>query len=240
MLTIGIVDDDESYVLQLSEKVRSYFFKRNIENNIYVYTHGDDFLGEIERHSFDIVFLDIEMPETDGMTIAKRLRFISHAPLIIFVTAKKCYIEEAFGLNVMAFIEKKSLDLHINQAIDSCIEVIEANKRISFKTDDGLRSFYINDLKCFYVENRKIYAITNDGFFQIYQETLKSIFNKIDSDCFIIPNRCSIVNLRYVRNTKNREIYLRDCKHVEQISRDKKKSVDESFMSFVLQQELYK
>ena len=60
----------------------------------------------LERHPVDVVFLDIHMPGTDGLSLAHALRTLQPAPAIVFVTAHSQHAAQAFDLDVVDYLTK--------------------------------------------------------------------------------------------------------------------------------------
>jgi DNA-binding LytR/AlgR family response regulator len=68
--------------------------------------HGRQALDLIEQHRPDIAFLDIRMPELDGMALAARLKNLTEPPLIVFITAYDEYAVKAFEQNAVDYLLK--------------------------------------------------------------------------------------------------------------------------------------
>ena len=179
------------------------------------------------------------MPNENGIDIARRLRNIDHPPVVIFVTSKEKYMRDAFGMNVFAFIVKEKMNEELAPIMTDCLTYLEKNNGVTLKTNQGLHRFYFNDIICVYSEDRKIQVITHLEVFQIYQETLGSIVQKLNHPQFVSPNRGSIVNLRYVSNTREGCITLEHTNHKEYISRERIKEFDRIFTNYVLGQRIY-
>ena len=68
--------------------------------------NGAEALKSIQMLSPDVAFLDIRMPELDGMNLAKQLQQLSHPPLIVFITAYDEYAVKAFEQNAVDYLLK--------------------------------------------------------------------------------------------------------------------------------------
>lgn len=60
----------------------------------------------IERHSVDVVLVDIRMPTMDGIELARHIGQLEAPPAIIFVTAYDAYAVQAFELNAIDYLVK--------------------------------------------------------------------------------------------------------------------------------------
>lgn len=239
MYKFALVDDEIVFLKILDQKLSNILFEKHIEYHLSSFNQPTSFLKTLSQENYDIVFLDIDMPNENGIDIARRLRNIDHPPVVIFVTSKEKYMRDAFGMNVFAFIVKEKMNEELAPIMTDCLTYLEKNNGVTLKTNQGLHRFYFNDIICVYSEDRKIQLITHLEVFQIYQETLGSIVQKLNHPQFVSPNRGSIVNLRYVSNTRKGCITLEHTNHKEYISRERIKEFDRIFTDYVLGQRIY-
>lgn len=239
MYKFALVDDENMFLKILDQKLSNILFQKHVDYHLSSFNKAIDFLKTLSKENYDIVFLDIDMPDENGIDIAHRLRNLCHPPVVIFVTSKEKYMRDAFGMNVFAFIVKEEMDKELAPIMADCLTYLEKNNGVTLKTNQGLHRFYFNDIICVYSEDRKIQLITHLEVFQIYQETLGSIIQKLNHPQFVSPNRGSIVNLRYVSHTKKGCITLEHTDHKEYISRERVKEFDRIFTDYVLGQRIY-
>lgn len=239
MYKFALVDDEIVFLKILDQKLSNILFEKHIEYHLSSFNQPTSFLKTLSQENYDIVFLDIDMPNENGIDIARRLRNIDHPPVVIFVTSKEKYMRDAFGMNVFAFIVKEKMNEELAPIMTDCLTYLEKNNGVTLKTNQGLHRFYFNDIICVYSEDRKIQVITHLEVFQIYQETLGSIVQKLNHPQFVSPNRGSIVNLRNVSNTRKGCITLEHTNHKEYISRERIKEFDRIFTNYVLGQRIY-
>ena len=89
---------------------------------IQTFCSGAGLLQAVDEHQPDAVFLDIQMPGQDGLTLAKQLLTLSSPPLIVFVTAYSNYAVSAFELYAIDYLLKPFDDKRVSQ----CIGKLEA------------------------------------------------------------------------------------------------------------------
>ncbi|NVD08942.1 response regulator transcription factor [Vibrio sp. JPW-9-11-11] len=80
--------------------------------------NGQEALNLIEQHQPDVVFLDIRMPQLDGMSVAKALTKQGSNQQIVFVTAYDEYALQAFETNAVDYLLKPISDQRLAQCID--------------------------------------------------------------------------------------------------------------------------
>lgn len=80
--------------------------------------NGIEALEAIRTHQPDVVFLDIRMPELDGMAVANALSKLEKAPHIVFTTAYREYAINAFEQNALDYLLKPLSEQRLEQACD--------------------------------------------------------------------------------------------------------------------------
>ncbi len=80
--------------------------------------NGIEALEAISTHQPDVVFLDIRMPELDGMGVAKALSKLEKTPHIVFTTAYREYAINAFEQNALDYLLKPLSEQRLEQACD--------------------------------------------------------------------------------------------------------------------------
>ena len=93
---ILLVEDEESLldVIKLNLELEGYA--------VYTATTGGEALKEIRNKRFDLVLLDVMLPEIDGFTICQTLRLENNNVPILFITAKNSSEDRVFGLKIGA------------------------------------------------------------------------------------------------------------------------------------------
>lgn len=71
-MKVAICDDDKIQIDIIKENVNKYGIENNIDMDIYTYVSGEQLLNY--KYIYDIVFVDIEMPDLNGLELTARLR----------------------------------------------------------------------------------------------------------------------------------------------------------------------
>ena len=88
MLSIGICDDSQDSRQSLKWLLEGILESKNTEHTIYEFSSGETLLAWIQKHpnEIDLLFLDIEMGEINGMETARQLRQRHPLLQMVFVT----------------------------------------------------------------------------------------------------------------------------------------------------------
>ena len=105
-IKIALCDDQEQYIDMLMKHVERYGNEVDTEFNITVYNSGRKLIDDIKTDSkmYDIVFLDVEMPEINGLKIAEAIRQMSEDIVLFFVTGHEQYAREAYQVEALGYI----------------------------------------------------------------------------------------------------------------------------------------
>ena len=131
MIRIAVVDDEQIILNSIHKKIERILYDLNAEFEIQDFTSGKTALKEITEKVFDIIFLDIDMPDISGMTIAKKIRMQENLE-IVFITNKDELVYDAIKVVPFRFIRKSRFDEEIQEALHEFIA--KSNSRKSFYT----------------------------------------------------------------------------------------------------------
>lgn len=101
-------------------------------------------LEEVEKSSFEIAFLDIEMPGMSGVELAKQIKKISPETNIIFSTAYQQYAGEAFSLHASGYVDKPLTVEKVSAELENLRHPLEEGD------DQGLRVQAFGNFEVFY------------------------------------------------------------------------------------------
>ena len=122
---IIICDDDPSDANLIASEVDRIMHSASVR----VCYSGDDLMTEVR--DYDVVLLDIEMPETNGLTVAGKLRRRFKGVVIIFVTAIKDYVFDAFKVDAFRYLVKPIDRQELTEVLFAATERREENIRNS-------------------------------------------------------------------------------------------------------------
>lgn len=233
MLKIAVVDDTKDIREQIVAKVDQILFPTEIEYKIQQFDNGEALLAIVDEEGIDVLLLDIDMPKMNGIQVAEQLRLHKQMPIIIYITSETYYMPEAFGVNVFSFIDKRMLAEQLPSTILRCMNYIQQNISISFKTNSGYIQLKKDEIIYFYYEGRKVNVLTIFDTYEINAETLNSIAQKLNDDGFLFLNRGTLANIRYIKSTRNKVAQLAGVKEGIPISQDKAKLVNEKIMMYL-------
>lgn len=103
-MRIAVCDDEELFRIEFKSVLDKVLI--NAEYDIVTFSGGSSLYEAFLKNPFDLVFLDIEMPGIDGITLAKRLRAVSENVQIVFLTSHIEYALEGYEVNALRYLVK--------------------------------------------------------------------------------------------------------------------------------------
>ena len=143
MIRIAICDDEDGFLFLEQKVVSAYMKNHDYQYCVDTFSSGIDLLqpnGNIE--DFDIIFLDINMNELDGLETAKKIRECGSRAYIVFVTAFVTYALEGYKVDAIRYLlkESDSLEPSIEECLDSIIQKMNYNFRSYENNDFSLKA----------------------------------------------------------------------------------------------------
>lgn len=200
-MNIAVCDDME----YISRKIKNILQKENAKMKIDCFSNGCDLINSMQNTGYDIVYLDIEMPDLNGIKTAEKLQKINHSVIIIFVSSYSCYITSAFRINAFQFLLKDDLSER-----DVIFEYYRAlgryNKehykyKINQKT--GVSYFGIDNIAYIESANRHLYAHFSDDSAIEFRGKLDKEEQKLDAYNFVRVHESFLVNVCFVTTVKS-------------------------------------
>jgi len=168
----------------------------------------------LKENDIDLLFLDIEMPKMDGISMLKSLNPL---PQVILVTSHDEYAVESYEYDVTDFVKKPISAARFLKSIEKASKRFQ--KTSSSFTAKGETVFIKSDSKLVQINTNQIYwiealgnymrVITEDGKYTILS-TMKDVANKLPSDDFVRVHRSFIVRLDKIESIEDNYIIINE------------------------------
>ena len=198
MVKFAICDDEPLMIRELSAYLAGYMGERSITDYSVSCFSGGHALLETGDH-FDVIFLDIQMAEPDGMETARLLRRRGEHSLLVFVTVLKELVFDAFQVEAYDYLLKPLETARFKRTMDRILRTLEQRAAgIVIQRGTGCEVVLLSDIVYCEVLGRKIYLHKQDGDVIDYYDRLESLEHRVDGR-FFRCHRSYLVNLDYVR-----------------------------------------
>ena len=102
MLRVAVVEDETSVMAQIEGFLARYESERGVPMEVTAFRDGSELLADY-RPVFDIILLDIEMPQVDGMAAAEQIRRTDQNVVIVFITNMAQYAIQGYSVGALRF-----------------------------------------------------------------------------------------------------------------------------------------
>jgi DNA-binding LytR/AlgR family response regulator len=121
-LTILAVDDERTQLEDLARLLRNSPSVKEVECSY----DGHDALVKASTQAYDAIFLDVRMPNLDGLELGRVLRRFAAPPQLVFVSAYDNAAVDAFELHALDYLRKPVGRRRVEEAIERVAAAVEA------------------------------------------------------------------------------------------------------------------
>lgn len=195
-MVIGICDD-ENVIRDKIEKICINETKKYCED-VVIQKYSDG--REVLEKDFDILILDIEMEDVDGIVVKNYFQKRKKNTIIIFVTSHNELMSQAFGVNVMGFVTKSYLDNQLQVMLDNAMKRVMNTVSI-----EG-----VDSRKVCYIQAEHVYNILHlENETEVSVRCSSADLEKmLEVVGFIRVHRTYIINMAYVDHIKDKTVLV--------------------------------
>lgn len=206
---IAICDDDHAAIELLTTLTREWAGQREVPIHMETFPSAEAFLFHYaEDKDFDILLLDIEMGEMDGVTMARQIRRENETVQIIFVTGYSDYIAEGYEVAALHYlmkpVDKEKLFTVLDRAM---VKRGESERYLKLELSGEMVRIPFREIR--YLEVRQNYVTLHAGEEYTVKRSLGEFGKELDQR-FCRVGRAFIVNLDKVRRTTRDQVTLTD------------------------------
>jgi len=188
-----IVDDDRGS----AKLIESYIGKTNFLHHIKTCSDAIEASNFLRKNKIDLIFLDIELPEMNGLDLAETL---GKETQVVFMSAQANYAVKAYEIDVTDYIQKPVTYKRFLDAVQKAKrraeekEVLESKDHIFVKSNNQLMKISIDDIRWIEAMSDYIMIYTKDKK-HLVLSSLKAIEDKLPAKKFLRSHRSFIVNI---------------------------------------------
>ncbi len=192
-----IIDDERPAIQELSYFINNFSSIKILQE----FDNSIKALEYIQNNSVDVIFLDINMPLLDGMTLSRVINTLKSKPLLVFISAYREYAVDAFQVAAFDYILKPYSEGRIVDTLnrlESCTATKCSNNKITLWKNNKLFVINISDIYYCQSNEHDVFIYTNDDQYKI-SSSISDFYRKLPQDKFFRSHRSFIVNLDKIR-----------------------------------------
>jgi len=224
LTTVVICDDEQSFIKKMEEYLKRYSLETKEDIFVRKFTDGQALLNAYNS-DFHIIFMDIKMPELDGIETAKKIRIIDSNVVIIFITSQIKHALAGYNVNAANYLIKPLNYMRFKLEMDKAVlrTVNTKHGYISVKNDNGFFKIYHTSLR--YIETYQRNTMIHTGKENIISyKKMQEHEKDLEGYPFVRCHASYIVNLEYIDKVLDYEIALVTGELIP-ISKQKKKEL---------------
>ena len=209
MYKLAICDDSPADTLYLQGLVSKWARKADKMIEIQTFASAEAFLFEYEEEkSFDILLLDIEMAEMDGVTLARKIRAGNQEVQIIFITGYADYIADGYEVEALHYLLKPVKEEKLFEVLERAVVKLARNERtLLLENADGTMRVPLYEIR--WIEVQRNYVSIHAAEDYTMKKSLSEVETELDEG-FMRTGRSFIINLKQVRRIGKTEVILAD------------------------------
>ncbi|WP_268875617.1 LytR/AlgR family response regulator transcription factor [Clostridium sp. Marseille-P2415] len=223
------VCDNNKIDLKIQKLLCEISHELNIHLDVKIFNKSKEIIKHAISNNIDIVLLETDMPEIDGITIGKKLKSLNQNIEIVFLTFNKSYALDAFRIGAAGYVIKPILYYDFKYVFRRVITIVQAykenhNTALTFNVHRDKKRICQNNILYIEKYKNKCNIKTSEHEFSIYT-SIKNLLPKLDDFMWQI-NQGTIINSKYIDKVHKNEVTLKYGKCVT-ISRKYLKVVKE-------------
>ena len=212
MLKIALCEDNKIQHNQIVSFIETISMPKHTLDSFY---KGNDLFTSIQeamnnKEPYDIVIMDIDLPDGNGIKFSKRINIYSPHTVIIYMTSYEEYVSDVYDTNHIYFVLKKNYQKYLPHALSLAHEVLNKERRASLKIFWNKEEYNILVKDIFYMERklRTTYIVTPTHIYST-SEKLEDLLKRL-GETFAMSHRSFIVNLKMVQSITKKSALLVD------------------------------
>lgn len=236
MIHIAICDDENVIVNQIEDMILKICHARGIEVIVEVFYGGTTLESAVLMgNRYDIIYLDIQMENGDGITAARAIRKMDENALFIYISSYAKYMSELFELDVFGFILKPIQDKKLSDMF------LKAHQKIcnrmfyfSFNYRNENHKIPCKDILYFESRGRQVRIFLQSGEVEVFNGKLSDVEKKLSAGKipFVRIHQSFLVNYYLIRAKSKTEVTLINQMQLP-ISKDRQKSFNCQYKTLI-------
>jgi DNA-binding LytR/AlgR family response regulator len=227
MISIAVVEDTDAEAELLAECIKRYLSEIKEQFTVARFCDAESFLKNY-RSVYDVVFMDIKLPNRNGMQAAFRLRDFDKQVLIIFVTNMVQFAVKGYEVDALDYIVKPIIYEEFKLKMQKTVDIIKINQEVEIAVPQVNGIVRLSSRNICYIDvygHRLGYHTLNDTVYGT--GSLSELEKKLKERYFMRCNSCYLVNPKYIVAVRGYTVKMLNGAELKISQPKKKKFMDE-------------
>ena len=211
---IAVCDDEEKSLEVIKRYAEYYFAQYGVEFSLHTYSSAEELLREAVQSPYDICFLDIDMPDRNGIDLAEQINRGDNQTLIVFVSFREDYVFQSFRAHPFSFVRKSHFQEDMDRTIRDVVKLRtrqrDQNELCRIVDEAGYEHVFLRDSICYLkAEEKYVDVVLTDGK-KLLRCSMKNLERELAPYGMIRCHKSYIVNIRKVYAVKYDHLMMLD------------------------------
>ena len=233
---IGICDDSPADVTYISKLVEKWAEESGLSVRLDSFSSAESFLFHYaEKKDYDILLLDIEMGQKNGIELAREVREGNDTVQLVFITGFPDFVMEGYEVSALHYLMKPVAEEKLYAVLARAVKNLTKAEQVLLFQIEG-ESVRISASEILVVEAfaHSVSLQTTNGSYKVNM-SISEIAKTLDEG-FVRCHRSYVVNLKHVGRITRTAVVLDNGTEVP-LSRNSYQSVNQAFISYYRSEE---
>lgn len=227
---IAICDDEPAALAALARLLARELERAGLNADVSAFSGAEALREAMRETPFDALFLDIDMPGTDGIALADGLRARGDATPIVFLSAREDRVFETFRASPLRFVRKSHVHGDLPEAVRAVAASLQAaasRVRLPLLMPEGMARVPVDEIMWVESFGKRQTLVLTGGTLEV-RHTLRELCEKLEPHGFLQVHRCYVVSCRYIFSIEAGRLIMDDRREIP-ISRYRLAACKEAF-----------
>ena len=210
---ILVCDDDAAFAAQMDEYISEWFRAREIQVQSTVCTSGEQLLATQELERYQLAFLDVDMPGTNGIALGRELKQRSPDIRLVYVSAYLEFAPEGYTVNAYRYLLKRDIARMLPKCLDDLLAAFTDQHR-TLTVHHNRATSEIPLYQIYYLESAlrqiNIYGDIPHRPICTFYGKLAELPAMLYENGFLQVSRSDVVNMSHVHSIRNYKVELKN------------------------------
>lgn len=218
MIKVAFCDDDMTVLDELKSLLALYSTKHELEIGYDSFHSSLELLAEIEKGMrYDILFLDVILPNENGIDIAKEIRQYDSVVKIIFLTSSCEFAVQSYTVDAYYYQLKPIWEENFFRLMSSAISECEREQQngLILRCKSGITRIDLDRLEYCEVIGRTLLFHMEDGKVLEGTGSMDKLYGQLSQyENFMRPHRSFLINMEYIQKISYKAITMENMAEI--------------------------